>query len=123
MTLNKINSAKTDEIRTSESNITTNRTTNLPGIQQYIDSTLAAFDPLTNFYGQMNIQGLDFLNYQGRQRMDHELVNILVNGGQKYRTLPGSQERLDNVGPQRRRRRRRRRVTVVDEPTPLPKTR
>ncbi|KAI8335958.1 hypothetical protein BC941DRAFT_471921 [Chlamydoabsidia padenii] len=93
--------------------------TELPGIQQYIDSTFTAFDPLTNFYGQMNIQGLDFLNYQGRQQMNHELVNILVNGGQKYQTSPGSQERLDNVGPQRRRSK----VTVVDEPIPLPKTR
>ncbi|KAI8331850.1 hypothetical protein BC941DRAFT_474586 [Chlamydoabsidia padenii] len=36
-TLNKINSVKTNDIRTSEPNIITN----LPGIQQYIDSTLA----------------------------------------------------------------------------------
>ncbi|ORZ22667.1 hypothetical protein BCR42DRAFT_388846 [Absidia repens] len=98
---------KTEAIRTVEAQITTNKTTDLEGIQAYIQSSLQALSPLTEFYGQEAILGLQFANYQGRQKMDAELVNVLIDGGHKYRPPPGAMERSSNIGQTQQRRRRR----------------
>ncbi|ORZ16613.1 hypothetical protein BCR42DRAFT_39439 [Absidia repens] len=111
---------KTDAIRTVEAQITTNKTTDLEGIQAYIQSSLQALGPLTEFYGQEAILGLEFANYQGRQKMDAELVNVLIDGGYKYRPPPGAMERSSNIGQTRQRRRRRTRSDDTDDPPPLP---
>jgi hypothetical protein len=117
-----MNINKGNDIHTLENNITTNRTTSMASIREYIDTSLVAFGPLTNFYSQRNIQGLNFLNYQGRQRMEKEMLKILINGGQKYGPSPDAQDRMQNPRQQdrerpRRRRRRRRRTNI--EPSAL----
>ncbi|KAG0165284.1 hypothetical protein DFQ30_008651 [Apophysomyces sp. BC1015] len=99
-TMQKINMAKTTAIQTLENGIKTNRTTDLNKIQQYIDSVLVAFTQVTDFYARPEIQSLTFLNYQGRQRMDNELINIFVNGGKKYHPPACAYERLHNAGQQ-----------------------
>ncbi|KAI8089123.1 uncharacterized protein BX664DRAFT_332239, partial [Halteromyces radiatus] len=115
-TVNRINNEKSEEVRTAEAAIRTNRTTSMTGITDYINSTLEALEVLTAFYGQENLQGLKLLNYQGRQKMDEELINIFINGGTKYKDKPGAEERLEirTHGNYERRRRRRRTTTRTD---------
>ncbi|KAI8330330.1 hypothetical protein BC941DRAFT_518221 [Chlamydoabsidia padenii] len=70
-----INSSKSAVIQALEAAIHTNRTTTM--------------------------DGLKFLNYQGRQRLNAEMVNIFINGGKKY-----NHRRLQQQSPPERRRRR-----------------
>lgn len=39
---------------------------------------------LTEFYGQNHIPQGRLLNYSGRQKLDHEMVQIFIDGGKKY---------------------------------------
>ncbi|CAO3609169.1 unnamed protein product [Cunninghamella blakesleeana] len=118
----RINESKTQVIKDAESSIRTNKTTSLWRINSFISSTLSVFNTLTTFHGQPEIQGLKFLNYQGRQKVDNDLVNIMVNGGKKYGDPEGNEarlRRLNNNGRRRRTRRRRRRNVPNDPPDPL----
>ncbi|KAI8089728.1 uncharacterized protein BX664DRAFT_386169 [Halteromyces radiatus] len=108
-TTNRINNEKSEAVRTVEAAITTNRTTRMIGIMEYINSTLEALEVLTTLYGQEHLQGLKFLNYQGRQMMDEEL----------YKAPLGAEERLANrsYGNYQRRRRRPRRISRTNKCT------
>ena len=66
-----------------ESNISTAKTARLDRMTRHIRELLAALPVLLPFYG-LNHQALRFLNYQGKQKAASEMVNILVNGGQRY---------------------------------------
>ncbi|KAG0167811.1 hypothetical protein DFQ29_000265, partial [Apophysomyces sp. BC1021] len=65
MTTKRINSTKTTAIHAFENVITTNRTAMMNKINEYIDTALTAFNALTTFYDEPDIQGRKFLNYQG----------------------------------------------------------
>ncbi|KAI8086485.1 uncharacterized protein BX664DRAFT_158502 [Halteromyces radiatus] len=95
----RINLTKTSSLQVLESTISTHRTVTMQGIQDYIATTLDALDPMKEFYDQNEIRGLKFSNYKGRQRVDAEMVNILVDGVEKYRPY----------GTRRRRKRRTKR--------------
>lgn len=110
-----INSSKSAAIQALEAAIHTNRTTTIDGIQRYINTALNSFDELKQFYDQHEIQGLKFLNYQGRQRLDAEMVNIFIDGGKKYNLNTSRRHRRRQQSPQERRRRRRRRKRRDDE--------
>ncbi|KAF7726600.1 hypothetical protein EC973_008564, partial [Apophysomyces ossiformis] len=77
-----------------ESEIDTNRTADMDRIIRSIVPTLDALPEVTAFYAQRDIQGLNFLNYQGRQRLDEEMVKIFINGGPKYRDPLRNADRL-----------------------------
>ncbi|CAO3633625.1 unnamed protein product [Cunninghamella blakesleeana] len=118
-TSQRINESKTQVIKDAESSIRTYKTTSLWRINSFISSTLSVFNTLTTFHGQPEIQGLKFLNYQGRQKVDND---------SKYHEPEGNEaqlRRLNNNGrrrrTRRRRRRRRRNVPNVppDPPDPL----
>lgn len=50
---------------------------------EHVKGLLDRFDALTKFYDK-EVINLRFLNYIGRQRVDDELVRVLINGGSKY---------------------------------------
>lgn len=100
LTQNAKNQANIGEI---ERTIATNRTANIDGINHYIRSILDAYNGLTEFYGRQFHRQLKFRNYRGRQRMDAELTNIFINGGNKYGDIGEQSGR-----PRRSRYRRRR---------------
>lgn len=49
----------------------------------FVRCFLQHFQALATFYGP-HMAELRFRNYQGKQRAGEEMVNILVNGGEKY---------------------------------------
>jgi hypothetical protein len=127
--MSKINTEKPNETKTLESEISTNRTTTTDGIRHYIDSVLRGFGGIKPFYDRDDIQGLKFANYRGRQRVDAELVNIFVDGGQKYRPhgtkarrrrrRKAQDRRLERGRPRRRWRRQQQQQTNETQSNPI----
>ncbi|ORX42428.1 hypothetical protein DM01DRAFT_1379053 [Hesseltinella vesiculosa] len=71
------------DITEIESSFGSPKTSVRQNITAYITEKLRHLDRLLLFYGQ-DIQQLRFLNYRGAQLVNHELVEIFVDGGRKY---------------------------------------
>ncbi|KAI8071093.1 hypothetical protein BC940DRAFT_178544 [Gongronella butleri] len=66
-----------------ESTISTAKTARIDRMTRHVRELLAALPRLLPFYGPHH-QALRFLNYQGKQKATANMVNVLINGGNKY---------------------------------------
>lgn len=117
-TVKKIGEWKPENLAALENEITTNRSTIMPDIVACMASTLNALPTAAAFYDNPNVQILKFLNYQGQQKLNEEMVNIFTTGGKKYQNHRDPQNRSETETMPRRRRRRRPGGTTHELPPP-----
>lgn len=78
-----LSSKKRLGIDTIETNYPTGKTSNIERYRYHVDYFFSHREVLFSFYGLEDAERR-FRDYQGRQRAQEEIANMLINGGRKY---------------------------------------
>jgi hypothetical protein len=70
-------------IKEIETQIPSPKTLNIDELTKYVNYILTHLDTLFTFYNEKSAP-FRFYDYQGRQRANDELANMLIDGGKKY---------------------------------------
>ncbi|KAL0582109.1 hypothetical protein ABG067_008204, partial [Albugo candida] len=105
-------------IKDIETNIPTAKKTNLETYEAHITYLLEHLPALLQFYSHKSAP-FAFYNYQGRQRANAEVANIVLNGGKKYN--PQKRKHTKKNRRERRKRRKSKEIGLLEDEKNLKK--
>jgi hypothetical protein len=94
-------------IKEIETQIPSPKTLNIDELTKYVNYILTHLDTLFTFYNEKSAP-FRFYDYQGRQRANDELANMLIDGGKKYNKKRRKKNQKEQAAKQEERKNKER---------------